>query len=190
MDCTTETAMSRMRPAAAPLHPRRRVPRAGLVVALVLAASGCVEAGSPDAVEVQGDTAGIPLERVGPGDAALVVPVHINGEGPYDFVLDTGATLTCVDAALADSLGLEEPAGQIGRGMGLGGQQPGAMRLLELDSLRIGEASAEELTGCALDLEQFRAAGVEVHGLVGLNFLTAFRVTLDFQDDRLTLEPL
>jgi|GEM_PF-3917599 len=29
----------------------------------------------------------------GPGGAALLVPVFVNGEGPFDFVLDTGATL-------------------------------------------------------------------------------------------------
>jgi hypothetical protein len=151
--------------------------------------AGCIDTGTPDRVSIAGDTSatGIPLEWAGPGDAAVVVPVHLNGQGPYDFVLDTGATLTCVDAALADSLGLEEATGRIGRGVGIGGQ-PGGMRLVALDSMRIGDATASGLTACAVNLEAFRAAGVDLHGLVGLNFLSAFRVTLDFQAGRLTLE--
>lgn len=167
---------------------RWRPPAPALLAALALAA--CVDAGTPDSVSIAGDTsaAGIALERVGPGGAALVVPVHINGHGPFDFVLDTGATLSCVDTALADSLALDEPRGRIGTGMGIGGDQPGTMRLVDLDSIRVGDVTATGLTGCAVDLEAFRTAGVEVHGLLGLNFLSAFTVTLDFDTGRLTLE--
>lgn len=122
----------------------------------------------------------------GAGGAALVVPVRVNGGGPYDFVLDTGATLTCVDRALADSLGLPEARGALGVGAGIR-SGPGAMRLVEIDSLSVGGARAEGLTGCTLDLEQFRALGLDARGLLGLNFLREFRVTLDFDAGRLTL---
>lgn len=160
-----------------------------ITLAGAVAIAACVETGSPDRVEIAGDTtAAIPLDRVGPGGAALVVPVHLNGLGPWDFVLDTGATLTCVDVAVADSLDLDEPSGRRGVGMGIGSEQPGTMRLVQFDSVRIGDASASDLMGCAVDLQQFRAQGVEVHGLVGLNFLTSFRVTLDFEGERLILE--
>lgn len=102
------------------------------------------------------------------------------------FILDTGATLTCVDRPLADSLGLPEARGALGVGAGIRGG-PGAMRLVEIDSLSVGGARAEGLTGCTLDLEQFRALGLDARGLLGLNFLREFRVTLDFDAGRLTL---
>lgn len=166
----------------------------GLGAVVLLTVVACVETGTPERVEVaeaaeDGDPgeAGVPIRLAGPGEAALLVPVRINGQGPYDFVLDTGATLTCVDAELADSLGLEEPAGRVGFGAGIEGA-PGSMRLVEIDSLSVGDARAEGLTGCALDLEQIRTMGIEARGLLGLNFLTSFRVTLDFAADRLTLE--
>lgn len=160
--------------------------RAGVALALV-AVGACVETGTPDRAEVATDTgdAGVAIRLAGPGGAALLVPVRINGQGPYDFVLDTGATLTCVDETLADSLGLPEARGRIGAGAGIGGA--GSMRLVEIDSVSVGEARAEALTGCAVDLEQFREIGLETHGLLGLNFLRSFRVTLDFGTERLTL---
>lgn len=179
----------------------RRMTRVAALLALLVtgASVGCVDTGAPERAEVATDTGqavagqadagetGVSIRLAGPGGAALLVPVRVNGEGPYDFVLDTGATLTCVDSALADSLGLPEARGRIGVGTGIGGT-PGSMRLVEIDSLSVGDARAEELTGCAVDLEQFRSLGLEAHGLLGLNFLTSFRVTLDFEAERLTLE--
>lgn len=174
----------------------QRIPAVAALAAVVMT-GGCVETGTPERTEIATDTAeagagantsaGVEIRLAGPGGAALLVPVRVNGEGPYEFVLDTGATLTCVDLVLADSLGLPEARGRIGVGAGIGGH-PGSMRLVEIDSLSVGDARAEELTGCALDLEQFRAIGLEARGLLGLNFLTSFRVTLDFEAGRLTLE--
>jgi hypothetical protein len=38
---------------------------------------------------------------------AVVVPVTVNGSGPYDFMLDTGSTVTAVDRELARALALD-----------------------------------------------------------------------------------
>jgi hypothetical protein len=167
---------------------RRMVGMGVPLVAAVLVLAGC-ETPTPERVEIAGEPAGetgIPFELAGPGGAALVVPVHVNGEGPYGFVLDTGATMTCVDRALAERLGLPEAPG---RGVGMGiGQEPGALQLVTIDSLRVGDATAVNMTGCALDLQQFREAGIELEGLLGLNYLVEFRVVLDFPAQRLTLQ--
>lgn len=158
-------------------------------VAMAVSVQGCVETPEPAHVEIAGDHAetGVAFQLAGPGGAALVVPVHVNGTGPYSFVLDTGATMTCIDRALAERLELPEAAGQRGVGMGIG-QGPGALQLVLMDSLRVGHATATDVTGCALDLDRFQAVGLDVEGLLGLNYLQAFRVTLDFQAERLTLE--
>ena len=42
---------------------------------------------------------------------AVIVPVTVNGHGPYDFMLDTGCTITTVDRELGQELALE-PQGQ------------------------------------------------------------------------------
>jgi hypothetical protein len=72
-------------------------------------------------------------------------------------------------------------------GMGIG-QDAGALRLVAADSLRVGGATVMDVTLCALDLGQFRAIGLEIVGLLGLNFLREFRVVMDFQAERLSLE--
>jgi predicted aspartyl protease len=153
----------------------------------VLAA--CAEVERAERIEMAGDTpsTAVSLELAGPGGAAVVVPVHVNGSDPHVFVLDTGATMTCIDAGLADRLGLPEAQGQLGVGMGIG-QDAAVLRLVAADSLRVGGATAVDLTLCALDLEQFRAIGLDVDGLLGLNFLREFRLVVDFQAELLSLE--
>lgn len=153
---------------------------------LAVIVAGC-QSSAPARVEAPADSAAgeIAFDWAGPNDAALVVPVHINGRGPYSFVLDTGATLTCVDQDVASELSLPEATGQIGFGAGIGGS--GRMTLVSADSVRVGAASAEDLPLCALDLSSMARMGIELDGLLGLNFLRPFHMTLDFERAVLTL---
>jgi len=56
------------------------------------------------------DSRRVPLRLV--AGRLLIVPVTLDGRGPYPFLLDTGATRSLVDEALADRLRLP-PAGAI-----------------------------------------------------------------------------
>lgn len=157
--------------------------RAILLLALLAA---CART-APQRVDAPADSAAgeIDFTLAGPSDAAILVPVTINGEGPWDFVLDTGATITCVNAALADSLELPDRTGTIGIGAGVGSS--GRMRVVDIDSIRVGPAAAYDLAGCVVDLGNMATVGLQTHGLLGLNFLRPFRMTLDFEREVLTL---
>lgn len=156
-------------------------------IALVstLALAGCVQVGSappPPAVTGAGE---IPFTLAGAGGAAIVVPVKINGQGPYQLVLDTGATFTCLDQSLVKKLELPTPTGLVGRGATVGSS--GAISLHRIDTLTIGDVTAKALTACSLDLRNVNEMGLEVDGLLGLNVLKSFKVGLDFQRNVLTL---
>jgi hypothetical protein len=45
--------------------------------------------------------------------ALIVIPVHINQAGPFDFMVDTGSQITVVDPLLAAELDLK-PQGMVG----------------------------------------------------------------------------
>lgn len=154
---------------------------------LVCCITAC-QSTTPASTSAPADSAAgeVPFELAGTGEAAMIVAVMLNGTGPYDFVLDTGATLTCIDQALADSLNLPEARGAIGVGAGVGGG--GRMRIVQLDSVRVGGAVARKLPGCTLDLGHIQNMGIEMRGLLGLNFLKPFRVTIDFERSVVRLE--
>jgi hypothetical protein len=161
------------------MHRASASTRVLLAVALILLAA--CDDGRPARVNVPIDSlAGeVGFDLAGPAGAALIVPVHMNGEGPFDFVLDTGATYTCVSPDLSDQLGLEEQQGQIGYGAGIGGS--GQIQLMRADSVRLGAAQAFDMTVCVVMLDQLEATGLSIDGLLGLNFLKEFRMTLDFE---------
>jgi predicted aspartyl protease len=153
-------------------------------VVLTAVLASCVQGAAqrPAAVVGEGE---IPFKLAGRGGAALLVPVYVNGTGPYRFVLDTGATLTCLDRSLAERLELPKPVGMIGYGATLG--ESGTVGLHRVDTINVGDATVSRLTTCAVDLQRMKQLGLEADGLLGLNFLKEFTVTLDFQRNVLTL---
>lgn len=164
---------------------RNPISRSSFVVVMTIALTAC-DGPQPAATRAPADpTAGeTAFELAGPGGAAIIVPVTINGQGPFRLVLDTGATLTCLDETVVARLGLREARG-VGMGASVGGR--GQVRLVRVDSLSVGAASAAELTACALDLAHIQDIGIEMDGLLGLNFLQSFQVTLDFERNVLVL---
>lgn len=158
------------------------------ILLLGLLALGCnvpsaVSPGSPSET-APGE---VNFKLAGPNDAALIVPVKINGTGPYDFVLDTGATFTCVDQSLAEQLKLPDWSGPLGTVIITGGE--GQMGFVKIDKLEVGNtAGASELVACKLDLSRMQPPGFGIKGLLGLNFLKNYRLTIDFERTSLRLD--
>jgi predicted aspartyl protease len=129
----------------------------------------------------------VSFEMAGPNEAVLIVSVKINGKGPYDFVLDTGATFTCVDQKLSEELKLPQWSGPPGTVVITGGE--GQMGFVKIDMLEVGDtAKASDLVACKLDLTRMQPSGFGIKGLVGLNFLKSYRVTIDFERNSLRLD--
>jgi predicted aspartyl protease len=149
-----------------------------LLAAVGLVSASCVAVSSPTGPR-DAQPGEVRFELAGPGGAAVVVPVTINGAGPFPFILDTGATLTCLDTGLADELALEEVRGVTAVGGTVMGT--GSVRLVEVPALEVGTARADDLRACVLDLAAIGKAGLEARGLLGLNFLKAYRLTVDFE---------
>src|SRR2546429_8845779 len=142
--------------------------------------SGCTLPASGDFGAPASTTPGeVPFEMAPPNDAAIIVPVKINGRGPFKFVLDTGATFTCIDQKLVDELKLPESRGQFG--VGVLTPTEGAVKLVNIDTLEVGNVKATELKACAIEFSRLQTDGLDAHGLVGLNFLKSFRMTIDFK---------
>lgn len=164
----------------------RFAPGTALVAILAIACTGI---GTPKSVTMPPDSAAgeVAFHMAGPNGTAIVVPAVLNGRDSVSLILDTGATLTCLDDSVARDMKLPERIGAVGSGVVVGGT--GRIRLVKLDSIKVGAASAHDLTACAIDLSNVRAISPKVRGLLGLNFLRNFRVTLDFERNVVRLQP-
>lgn len=106
----------------------------------------------------------------------VVVPTDLNGRGPYQFLLDTGADMTTVSSALAESLGM--PRGSDATAHTIDG-------LLQAyhstcDSQKVGAQQIEHLPVAVSDCQRTsHAAGTEIDGYLGHNFLEQFAVRIN-----------
>jgi hypothetical protein len=115
----------------------------------------------------------------------LVVPVTVNGRGPWDFVVDTGTNQTVLDPALAKELRLAR-TGQVALNT-LAGQQK--VSLASVDSISVGKASVQNLEILVGSIDVVRSLDGRVRGVLGLDFLYHFAFSLDYEHTRLRLFP-
>jgi hypothetical protein len=112
-----------------------------------------------------------------PHGSLPVVAVTVNGQGPFDFIVDTGASHLVVGADLAAQLGLDGD-GEL-PGMGAGGQIAPAKT--KLSEVRVGNAVLRDAEAGIMDLSLVSAtAEMTVSGILGYPFLAGRVVTIDY----------
>jgi len=130
------------------------------------------------------DEAWVTFRLAGSKQALILLPVFVDGRGPYSFVLDTGATATVISNELADAL--ELPRGETQEGRGAAGKM--TLVKSQLPSLTVGKETIENLPVSVTDLGFLgRAMGAQVDGALGYSFLKHFAMTLDYATNALTL---
>ena len=114
----------------------------------------------------------------------IVVPVTINGLGPYDFVLDTGSNNTMLDQKLADELTL--PHGKATTIIGANGSR--SLSAVYAESLSIAGATVDgkELLLFAATIPQGLPS--KVRGVLGEDFLQHFDLLIDYPRQLIQLE--
>ena len=104
----------------------------------------------------------------------FTVEVMVNGQGPYDFIIDTGATQSLVFQSLADEIDFISTGGTPQTVLGLAAQ--GAFPPYLIGELAVGEAKLGGLISVILP-----DWGVETrpYGIIGLDFLRQYIVVFD-----------
>lgn len=102
----------------------------------------------------------------------LLAPVTINGQGPYRFLLDTGANASCVSHRLMDLLALTPgPPTRVHTVVGVR-TRPSVL----IDRLQVGARNRRRVRAPALPIR-----GPEVDGVLGVDWLKGQRLVLDFK---------
>jgi hypothetical protein len=124
----------------------------------------------------------VPLRLAG---TLSLVSVVVNGV-TATLLLDTGATLTVLHPAFARRASIEVPADAPKMSSMVVGGQRYEVPLVRVRSLAVGDVTVE-----GIDVGVIETLGnlPGVDGLLGGNFLSHFKVTIDRTGRRLTLEP-
>src|SRR5262245_60715752 len=117
----------------------------------------------------------------------LTVPKHImvrakiNGKGPFNFILDTGAPALFLATNIGEKLGLKaDKSGWTN------------FERLEIEGGLVIE-NANGIVQTPFQLEGMNGmglAGAELHGMIGYNILARYRMEIDFTRDKMVWTPL
>ncbi|WP_114520714.1 retroviral-like aspartic protease family protein [Altererythrobacter sp. ZODW24] len=111
-------------------------------------------------------------------DQRLTVPVSIAGEGPFRFLVDTGAQATVITDKVIGRLG-PLPRGRATL-VGMASRQ--SVETVQIDDLVLGSRTFNNLTSPLLESKH-----VGADGILGLDSLQAQRVLLDFKANTMTV---
>jgi hypothetical protein len=121
-----------------------------------------------------GKTFSIPYRLV--DTSHIMVRVKINGKGPFNFIVDTGAPLVYVSTDVAKKIGITpEKKGQT-----------------KVDRFELEGGPVFTDFKCMIDtpfqidgMNALGAAGIELHGIMGYTMLSHFKMEIDLTKDRM-----
>lgn len=114
----------------------------------------------------------------------IVVPVRINGRGPYSFLLDTGATSSAVDPQL--SLALALPTAQSAKLASLNDTTDA--RRVRIEGLSLGPVESGPLNVLVQPLLAFKAFDPHVRGVIGQDVLIRSNYLIDNRHQRIQFD--
>ena len=163
--------------------------RLGYYLAGVLALPGAASAQIAAPVQYDAVSTPAPVDSKGVAhDVAILsdrsdritVKVMIGGQGPYNFLVDTGADHTVIGSHIAGSLNLE-PAARVQLFTVAGSQK---VNTASVGKMQFSNKTLENVNAAILERSNLGADGV-----LGIDSLRSERVTFDFRKGLMTIVP-
>jgi predicted aspartyl protease len=115
-------------------------------------------------------------------ESLVVIPVLLNGRGPYQFLLDTGATHSIMSGALAGELNI--PAGKGETLITAGGRVP--VSIASIETIQIGGLRITQARIAVTNADLLRT--LHVDGIIGADYLKQFKISIDYTHRLLSIE--
>ncbi|WP_293310776.1 aspartyl protease family protein [Pedobacter sp. UBA5917] len=118
----------------------------------------------------------------------IVIPVYVDGKGPFDFVLDTGVgPMIITDPSIIDSLNFNLLRKIKVSGLGIETVEAYVSQSLDV---RVGSATIEHIPTAILKEDLFNLSGhlgIKIYGLLGYSFFNSFIVDVRYNENRLII---
>lgn len=121
------------------------------------------------------------------GRTLPLVPVKLQGHGPYPFLLDTGAPWSLLAAQYAPYLGIRVNSGKYGNLHALGMSGAFSSGVTEDVTLGLGDRTYPLLVAFVTEVPQ--RLPVPVYGILGRDILNGFKMVFDCPGNTVTLVP-
>lgn len=118
----------------------------------------------------------------------IVIPVYINGKGPYNFLLDTGvAQMIITDTTFLADLDIKNSQTVKVQGYGFGDNIEAI--LTRNITAKVGKATIKNIPTAIFKNDIFDLSsylGIKIHGILGYYFFNSFIVKINYGANRLT----
>ena len=115
----------------------------------------------------------------------LILPVKVNSQGPFQFILDTGASVVCLSQTTAKTLKLK--GGSTEQALSASGMFD--VNLVKTKSLSIGRALRRNMIVAVMDMEDMsEKLGCKIDGILGYDFLKSYQLTIDYPKQVITFK--
>jgi predicted aspartyl protease len=127
----------------------------------------------------------VPIRLAGPAKPLILIDVRVNGQGPFQFAIDTGTSTTAITPQLSNQLDLS--TSPIGAGTTAGAHVD--VRAGNIKSLQVGGARIDNIDVVVADFFEMlsTAIGAKLDGIVGYNFLRNYKVVIDYPGETFSL---
>lgn len=109
----------------------------------------------------------------------MTVPVTIDGQGPFRFMIDTGSQATVVTEGLKEKLGLE----LIGTATLVGMASRVPVEIFEVNGLQFASRTFDNI-----EAPMLKERNIGADGILGLDSLQDLRVMIDFRTDTIAVD--
>jgi predicted aspartyl protease len=117
----------------------------------------------------------------------IIVKASVNGKGPYDFAVDTGASVTVLSKQTAHELSLANNPLASKEGHGCCG--PVDLSMTTVESVRVGNVEAKNIPVAIMDLSTIsKCIEIQLAGIIGYSFMKDYRVTIDYPNTQISFE--
>jgi predicted aspartyl protease len=113
-------------------------------------------------------------------DDRMTVPVHLSGEGPYRFLVDTGADRSAVSRELADKLRLKSAGGA---------ELHSVSGVSTVNTARVHDLAFTRTPEKSVDAAVLESANIGADGIVGVDLLRSQRIQFDFEKHSMSIVP-
>jgi predicted aspartyl protease len=125
------------------------------------------------------ENSGVKFHLAGGAQPLILLPVSVNGQGPFEFILDTGAGTSLLSPELAQKIGAKIIGAK--EGQSAGGKV--SVSLAKVDSLAVGETRRDDVDVGIVDLSHIgKTIGAKIDGDLGYNFFDRFQITIDYSN--------
>ncbi len=110
----------------------------------------------------------------------ITIKGTINGKGPFNFIFDTGASMTVIEEQTAKKLGLHRNALATRNAQSASG--PIVTTILNVESIKVDDVEAKDIKVGVIDLSNVSKCGCigDLGGIIGYNFVKDYKVLIDY----------